>query len=439
MLRSASIGRRRRRAETPARSAVQPSLLTRTFVTVAAAELAYFTADGVLLAALPRYVNGPLGGGNVAVGVVVGAFSVSAIFLRPWAGTAADRRGRRALMIAGAALFAISVAGYLVATSIPVLVAMRLLTGAGEALFFVAAVSANMDLAPPERRGEAMSFASLSLYLGIGAGPFIGEAVIEHIGYRAAWLVAIGFAVVAIALAFRLPPMRPAEDEVVTGRHRLVHRAGLLPGVVLLTAIWGMAGFLAFVPLYALDLGMSGAGLVLGLFSGIVVTIRSVGARIPDRLGPGVTTRAALALTCVALGVVGLWRTPTGLIAGTILLGIGVALFTPGLFALAVQGVPANERGAVMGTTSAFLDLAFGLGPATLGFVAAGVGRGGTFLAGSGVAAAGLVLVFAARLGRPRVSDPERGEPATRPRPRPGASSAASSPSPPAPRATGVP
>lgn len=401
MIRSLNMGRRGRTLDTATGSSIRPSLLTRTFVMVAAAELAYFTADGVLLLALPRFVNGPLGGGNVAVGIVVGAFSVSAFFLRPWAGAMADRRGRRALMVAGASLFALSVAGYVIATSIPLLVAMRLLTGVGEALFFVAAVAANMDLAPPERRGEAMSFASLSLYIGLGAGPFIGEAVIAHAGFQTAWLVSIGLAVVAVILSIRLPAMRPEIDGPAPERHRLVHRGGLLPGVVLLATIWGMAGFLAFVPLYALDLGMSGAGLVLGLFSGIVVAIRSIGARIPDRLGAGVTTRVALALSALGLAVVGLVRTPGGLVTGTVLLGIGVALFTPALFALAIHGVPAGERGAVMGTTSAFLDLGFGLGPATLGFVAAAVGRGGTFLVGAGVAAAGLVLVVATRLGLP--------------------------------------
>ncbi|HKZ76267.1 MAG TPA: MFS transporter, partial [Actinomycetota bacterium] len=377
----------------------RPTLFTRAFVTVAAAELAYFTADGVLLPALPRYVEGPLGGGNVAVGLVIGAFSVSAFFLRPWAGALADRRGRRLIMVVGAALFALSVAGYLVATSIPALMGMRLLTGVGEALFFVGALAANVDLAPPERRGEAFSFASLSLYMGIGAGPFIGETVIDHLGFRAAWLVAIGLATVAVGLALRLPPMRPVADGSAPGEHRLVHRAGLLPGLVLLATIWGMAGFLAFVPLYALDLGMGGAGLVLGLFSGIVVLIRSVGARIPDRLGAARATRIALTLSTAGLAVVGLWRTPTGLIAGAAILAVGIALFTPALFSLAVEGVPANERGAVMGTTSAFLDVGFGLGPATLGFVAAAVGRGGTFLVGSAVAMGGLVLVVATKLG----------------------------------------
>jgi MFS family permease len=382
------------------RPATRPTLLTPTFLTVAVAELAYFTADGVLLPSLPRYVAGPLGGGNVAVGLVVGAFSLSAFFLRPWAGRLADRRGRRLIMIVGASIFAVSVGGYLVAASIPVLVAMRLLTGVGEALFFVGALAANVDLAPPERRGEAFSFASLALYIGIGVGPFIGEALIEGLGYRSAWIAAIALAAVAVAFSARLPAMTPDPDEASPGNHRLVHRAGVLPGLVLLATIWGMAGFLAFVPLYALDIGMGGASLVLGLFSGIVVLIRSVGARIPDVLGAGRATRIALVLSSTGLAVVGVWRTPIGLVTGAVVLAVGVALFTPALFSLAVAGVPPNERGAVMGTTSAFLDLAFGLGPATLGFVAAAVGRGGTFLVGAAVAAAGLVLVMATRLGR---------------------------------------
>ncbi len=385
------------------RGRARPTLLTPTFLLVAAAELCYFTADGVLLPALPRYVEGPLGGGNVAVGLVIGAFSLAAFFLRPWAGAVADRRGRRMLMVAGASVFAVSVAGYLVATSVPVLAAMRVLTGVGEAMFFVAALAANVDLAPEERRGEAISFASLSLYLGIGIGPFIGEAVIGGWGFRAAWFVSIGLAAAAVAISLRLPAMRPEIDaaEIERTEHRLIHPAGLLPGLVLFAAIWGMAGFLAFVPLYALDIGMRGAGMVLGLFAGIVVAIRSLGARIPDRLGAARATRIALVLSSIGLCTMGVWQTRLGLIAGTVLLGAGVGLFTPALFSLAVAGVPATERGAVMGTTSAFLDLAFGLGPATLGFVAAAVGRSGTFLTGAAVAAAGLVLVVTTKLGRP--------------------------------------
>ena len=385
----------------------RPTLLTPAFVTVTLACLAYFTGDGVLVPAVPRYVEGPLGAGNVAIGLVVGAFSLSAFFLRPWVGGLGDRWGRRPLMLVGAALFAASVLAYPLASSPAVLAALRLLTGAGEAFFFVGAVTAVFDLAPAERRGEAMSVASLALYVGIGLGPLIGELAIERVGFVAAWVLAATAALTALVMALRVPDTRPQEasGEASGGpspRRRLVHRAGVLPGLVMLTSILGMAGFLTFVPLYAIDIGMDGSRLVLLVFAGVVVGIRSVGARIPDRLGAARTTRMALALSAAGLALVGTWRSPAGLLAGTVVFAVGIALLTPAVMALAVEGVAPQERASVIGTTSAFLDLAFGLGPATLGFVAAAIGRPGTFLAGAVAAAVGWVLVVWLRLGRRR-------------------------------------
>lgn len=378
-------------------------LVTPQFVAVAMAALAYFVGVGVLIAAVPRFVAGPLGAGNIAVGVVVGAFSVSAFFLRPWVGGLGDRRGRRPLMLVGAGLFAASVLGYGLATDPATLAVLRLVTGAGEAFFFVGVVTTFTDMAPPERRGEVMSLASLSLYVGIGAGPLLGELTIERFGFAAAWLLAAGAGLVALALVFRTRETRPSAVAGLAGAasRRLVHPAGVAPGLVLLASILGMAGFLAFVPLYALDLGMSGSRMVLLTFAGVVVAIRSLGARLPDRLGAGRATRLALTLSAVGLALAGTWQSPAGLLVGAVVLGVGVALLTPSVFALAVARVTPQERGAVIGTTSAFLDVALGVGPASLGFVAAALGRPGTFLAGAAVAVAGLVFVVATRLGRP--------------------------------------
>jgi predicted MFS family arabinose efflux permease len=381
----------------------RPALLTPAFVTVTLAALAYFTGDGVLIPAVPRYTHGPLGAGDVAVGLVVAAFSLSAFFLRPWAGRVADRWGRRPLMLAGAGLFAASTLAYGLASSPAALAGLRLLTGAGEALFWVGALTAVADLAPAERRGEAMSLASLSLYLGIGVGPLLGELAIDRLGFAAAWALAAGCGLVAVALSLRVPDTRPDSPEAggPPARHRLVHPAGLLPGLLLLAGITGMAGFLTFVPLYALDLGLDGSRGVLLLFAAIVVGIRSLGARLPDRLGAARATRAAMALTATGLAVAGAWRTPAGLLAGTAVFAVGIALLTPAVLTLAVEAVGPRERGAVLGTTSSFLDLALGLGPATLGLVAASTGRPGAFLGGAAVAAAGLLLAWA-RPGRLR-------------------------------------
>lgn len=385
--------------------AAMTTLWTPQFVAVALATLAYFTGDGILIAAVPRYVAGPLGGGHIAVGVVVGAFSVSAFFLRPWVGGLGDRHGRRPLMVLGAGLFAVSVLGYSTSSGPATLAALRLLTGAGEAFFFVGAVTAFTDLAPPERRGEAMSLASLALYVGIGVGPLVAELTIERFGFTAAWLLAATAALLALAMALRVSETRPAAllaDAVGGARpSRLVHPAGLAPGLILLASLLGMAAFLTFVPLYSLDLGMSGSRLVLLAFSAVVVGIRTLGARIPDTVGPATAIRLALTLSAIGLTVAGTWRSAVGLMVAAILLGVGIALLTPAVFAFAAERVAPEERGAVIGTTSAFLDVALGAGPATLGFVAASFGFPGTFLVAAAVAAAGLAMVVATRLGRP--------------------------------------
>ena len=371
-----------------------PRLVTARFVALGLAALAYFFAEGLLVPAVPRYVAGPLGGGDVAVGVAVGAFNLTALVLRPWAGRLADRRGRVGLMVGGAAIYGLSVAAYGLADTVTVLVALRLLTGVGEAFFFVATVTAMSDLAPAERRGEAMSLFSLSLYAGLAVGPPVGEALAGAVGFTTVWLAAAVAAGVGIVLAVRVGDTREPDDRAPQdlARQRLVPAAAVLPAVLLLAAIWGMAVYLAFVPLYVVDLGLDGSGPLMFLFAGIVVVVRSVGARLPDRLGAHRAVLLALAGITAGLVIIGGWQTVPGLVAGTVVLGLGVALATPAIFMLALDGVPFSERGAVLGAVSMSLDVAFGLGPVVFGLVAAGTGRGGAFLVAAGVAGAGLLL-----------------------------------------------
>ena len=399
-----------------ASTVARPRLVTPQFALLGVAALAYFVADGVLVPTVPLYVTGRLAGDDVAVGVAVGAFSVSALLLRPWAGRLVDRRGRAIAMVAGGLVFALSVAGYGLADSVGLLVALRLLTGVGEAFFFVGALTAMGDLAPAERRGEAISLFSLSLYVGLAVGPPLGERVIGAVGFGMVWMVSAAAAGLAVLLALQVGDTR-SEPGSPSGSGtpsrsgpRLIHPAAVVPGLLLLALVWGMAGFLAFVPLYALDLGLPGSGMLLFGFAAIVVVIRSVGARIPDRLGAERSVRLALLCSTTGLVIIGGWRTVPGLATGTVVLAVGVALGvrsrlrtggkslgTPAIMMLALERAPASERGAVMGTVSMSIDLALGFGPATFGLVAAGLGRSSGFLAAGLVAAAGLSLASRTR------------------------------------------
>jgi predicted MFS family arabinose efflux permease len=366
-----------------------PPLFTRRFVALTLAELAYFTADGLLIPTTPRFAAGPLGGDEVAVGLTYGAFAVTALLLRPFAGRLSDRRGRRPLLVGGALLFAAAVAAHTLTTTLEMLVVLRLVLGVAEAFFFVAAFAALADIAPPQRTGEALSYSSMALYLGIAFGPFIGELLLNAGGFNAAWMGGAALALTAALIALTLPetatPRQPG-----TKPAPLIHPAAIGPGLALCTGVAAMSGFFAFVTLHALSIGMDGSRLVLLVFGLTVVSCRVVFARLPDRVQPLRLGTVALTVQTVGLVLVAAFIAPIGLFAGAILLGIGVAFLTPAIFATIFARVRPEERGAASGTASAFIDLGFGGGPVLVGIVA---GLGGIPIA---FAAAGLLSAVGA-------------------------------------------
>jgi MFS family permease len=383
------------------RPAAGERLLTAPFLALSASVLAFFVASGLFLPSTPRYTAGPLGGDDFAVGLVVGSFSLSSIVLRPFAGRWADRRGRRIMLIIGAALQIAAAAGHLAATTVPLMIVMRLLLGAAEAVYFVAAMAAATDLAPEHRRGEAISLMSTSLYLGVAIGPVLSEVLYGTAGFGAIWIAAALISVLAVGLSWLAPETLPPESRRTTDQGPFLHRRGIVPGLLVLCGAWGMGAYFAFLPLLSDELGLGGAGGYLALFALVVIGLRIVGARWPDQFGAARLSGTALVLSASGMLIAGVFPTEIGLWVATAVFGGGVAFTFPAIVAMSVQGVPSDERGAVVGTTGVFLDVAFGLSPAILGLLAAGSGYASTFLVSSVVAAAGAGYLLIRRPGQP--------------------------------------
>jgi MFS family permease len=395
-----------------------PRLITTRFLVVTGATFAYFMAVGMLVPSVPRYVKGPLGGGAVAIGLTVGAFSLASILARPVIGFVGDRRGRRILMVVGPLLVAGAVTLYPLAHGVALLMVLRVVQGAGEGSFFVGAASAIADLAPDDRRGEAVSYFSVALYLGLALGPSLAEAVLDGAHYGRVWILVSAFALLASVLSLGVGETRSQEHrQGQPAPTRLFHRAALLPGSVLGLGMIGFAGFSAFVPLYAINtLHLGGSGPVYLLYAGVTIVIRVFGARIPDRVGARRTAIVANAWVAVGLIVMGAWPSAVGLYVGTAVFSIGIGLNYPALMSLAVSAAPASERASVVGTYSAFFDVGQGVGAVALGGVAAVAGYRGAFVAGGCSAALGFILILTRRRATLAGGGCQHG-PSSRPRP----------------------
>jgi len=368
-----------------------------------------------VLPAVPQYVKHRLGGSDVAVGIAVGVLFVGAVLLRPYAGRLGDRFGRRVLIVSGAAVVAVSMLLYGAVESLPFLIGARVLTGLGEAAFFVGAATMVTDLAPVERRGEAISYWSVAVYGGLAFGPVLGETVIDAGGYGAVWRVAGLLATLAAVLGFFTREVERPVVVGVPGDGHLLNRAAIGPGTVLFSGLIALAAFTAFVPLYVDDIGLGSADVVFLLYGGLVLVVRIFGARIPDTLGGRRSGVLALAATTIGMTVMALWGTTAGLLVGTVFFAAGASLLYPALLLLALGNASETERGSVVGTFSSFFDLSQGLGSLVVGLVAAGAGYRGAFGAGAVFAAAGCVglAVHAGRRRSRRVRAGELGVLAT--------------------------
>jgi MFS family permease len=363
-------------------------LMTRAFMSLAVADLAYFTAVGLTVLALPLYVTGPLGAGAAGAGTTFGAFAVTALFLRPLAGRLTDTVGRRPLLVVGALLGAAALLATPHAGSLALVVALRLLAGVGEAAFVVAGFAALVDVAPPDRVGEAISYNSLGLYLGITGGPLLGGLLISTWGFTAAWYGAGALALLAAAIVLGIGETR-APTPPGTEPAPLVHRRAVAPTAGLFASTVAMGGFLAFAALRADDLEMAATGLPLAAYGSVVVAARLAFARLPDRMPPLVLASVALGLVAAGLVVAALTGTPAGFVAGAGVLGLGVALGTPAFFAAVFATARPSERGAAAATASVAIDLGLGGGPIILGLVAGGAGIPAAFAVAAAVAVAG--------------------------------------------------
>jgi predicted MFS family arabinose efflux permease len=373
-------------------------LLTRPFVLLALGELAYFIADGAALYLVPVHATGPLGSGRAGAGLAFGAFAVSALLLRPLAGRICDTRGRRPLLVGGAAVAVVALALTAQVEGLAALVALRLLAGVAEAAVFVGAFAAVADLAPAHRMGEAISYNSLALYLGLAAGPPVGEWLAENHGFAAAWYGAALAAVLAVA-AMAAVGETGAPDPSAE-RTPLIHRASIPVALGFLTTIVAMAGLLVFAGLRADAVGLQQTSLPLVAYGLTVVVGRIVFASAADRHPPLLLATFALVAMAAGAALIAAVATPLGLMAGTVAMAAGVVFATPAFFTAIFAAAPASERGAASATASMALDLGLGGGPILLGLVAQGAGISWALAAAAAVALIGAAWTLRLRGGQ---------------------------------------
>ncbi len=354
-------------------------------------------AVGAVLPVLPHYVRGPLGSGNFAVGLVIGAFAFTGLASRPFAGHLADLRGRRPVVVAGALLAATAGLLYFVPAGLPGLLLSRLTLGAGEGMVFTAGSTWVVDLAPPHRRARVIGLYGLAVWSGLSLGPPIGDALLRASSFEAVWAFATLAPLAGALIALRIPdPFRPVATEEP---RQLIARESLRPGLALSLATVGFAAMASFIVLH-LDANGTGHGAAaFTAFAVTVVVTRLAGGDLPDRIGPLRCATGAAVIEILGLASIALASSLPLALAGAVAMGAAFALLYPSLSLVVVNNVSETRRGSALGTFTAFFDLGMGLGGPLVGLAASLGGYPAAFWLASACAVGTLAVATALRRG----------------------------------------
>lgn len=363
------------------------------FAGVFAATFCGLVGVGSVLPVLPRYIHGPLDSGNLAVGVVIGAYAVTGLLLRPVAGRFADTRGRRPTVLAGACLVALSGFLYLPSLGIAGLIVARLILGAGEGAVYTAGSAWIVDLAPEDRRGRVLGLYGLAVWGGLSVGPLLGEVLLDAGGYDLVWIVAGALPV--LGALFAVAARDPFEPLAHAEPHPLIAPEAVGPGFAVGLASFGYAAIATFVVLHLESRGVGHGATVFAAFAAMIVLTRLVFGDLPDRMGAAPVAIAATVGEALGLLLIAIAHSLPLALLGGVAMGAAFALLNPSLMLIALGRVSQQARGAAMGTYTAFFDAGVGLGAPIAGAVAALTSYEGAFFFAAAVCLASALLIFA--------------------------------------------
>ncbi|MFJ8364477.1 MFS transporter [Streptomyces sp. NPDC093984] len=276
----------------------------RSLLVLSVAMFAIGTDSFVIAGILPDAAHS-LGVGVGTAGWLITAYAFSYAVLGPVMAALTTRWPRRTLFLTGLGIF---VVGNLLTALVPVFgvaLASRAVAGLGGAMVSPAAVAAAAALAPPDKRGRAISTVLAGLSAATALGAPIGTAIGSLTGnWRVTMLFVSALGVLAAAGVALLLPKIP-NPPLVALRARLAPLGDRRVGMTLLTTLLVFTGLFTVYSYIAesLDRATGGSGTTLAVLLfvwGVASTVGTLGSgALVDRLG----ARRIINIALLVLGI----------------------------------------------------------------------------------------------------------------------------------------
>ena len=227
-------------------------------------------AMGAVLPVAALRAHQDLGADLATAGLVVALIGIGQLVGALPAGALVARLGERRALTLGAAadVVAIGLAGF--APTLPLMGLGMVLAGLASSVFFLARQGFMIDVLPPDRLARGMSLLGGSIRVGLLLGPAGGGAAVAAWGLQGAFVVAMAFAALSLAIVVLTPDITGSHERAAAARVDATGRVPMLRvlrdnarllltlgvGVVVISGL--RQARLVILPLWAAHIGLGG-------------------------------------------------------------------------------------------------------------------------------------------------------------------------------------
>jgi EmrB/QacA subfamily drug resistance transporter len=230
-----------------------------TLAALALAGLAFALLQSLVAPALPE-IQHSLHTSESGVTWVLTAYLLSASVATPLLGRLGDIHGKERVLVGVLVALAVGTVISALATSLPLLVAGRVVQGAGGGVFPLA-FGIIRDEFPRDRVAGAIGLISAILGIGAGAGIVLAGVIVDHLSYHwLFWFPLVAVVIAAVATVFYVPESPVKAPARISWGAAALLSAGLAAVLLAVSqaASWGWGS--------ARTLGLVAAGLVVLVF-----------------------------------------------------------------------------------------------------------------------------------------------------------------------------
>ncbi len=356
-------------------------LVTPSYCFILAANFLLYFGFYILMPVLPFYLTEVFGLGKGSIGTILACYTVAALLVRPFSGYLLDAFARKPLYLLAFTVFTSVFGLYLLAGSVLLFVALRIIHGLSFGMVTVAGNTIVIDIMPSSRRGEGIGYYGLANNIAMSLGPMTGLFLHDYYSFTVIFLSALGCCLAGLVMASLVKtPVKPRiERDSPISLDRFILLKGIPVGIDLLLISIPYGITTTYVAMYAKSIGVvSGTGLFFTFMALGMAVSRMFSGRQVDHgkitqvimAGIGIVIFCYIGLfICEPLFAVSETLVKIILYGSALALGVGSGMMFPAFNTMFVNLGRNDQRGTATSTYLTSWDVGIGIGLVTGGVI----------------------------------------------------------------------